>query len=331
MLAEFTSNEFYRDNPKEEGLRVMTSTPGRQKLIAFKNIEVEGTRLSDSNKSNPDEVSKVIALISGILGRQATADLEELWEIQEINGIPSVGVVSFISDQITALEEGCLKTFSIEDLRKIDLMIGTPEKFQGNERDVIIFTPSVDGTCSRSVGFMEEPSRFNVATSRAKLFTFFVHGKIPNNMERMQRLIKTMESPKTQSENKVKLPRGWSADPVGIRSQIEKELYEDLQIYRSARNAAGLHVFNKVKTCGLVADFVVYSERDDRAMLIEIDGKNSVVLPNEDNDRQTERLLTFRRAGWDVYYYDYLKRYKSGRETAFSELIEHADKFFTLT
>jgi hypothetical protein len=278
MLAEFTSNEFYRDNPKEEGLRVMTSTPGRQKLIAFKNIEVEGTRLSDSNKSNPDEVSKVIALISGILGRQATADLEELWEIQEINGIPSVGVVSFISDQITALEEGCLKTFSIEDLRKIDLMIGTPEKFQGNERDVIIFTPSVDGTCSRSVGFMEEPSRFNVATSRAKLFTFFVHGKIPNNMERMQRLIKTMESPKTQSENKVKLPRGWSADPVGIRSQIEKELYEDLQIYRSARNAAGLHVFNKVKTCGLVADFVVYSERDDRAMLIEIDGKNSVVL-----------------------------------------------------
>jgi hypothetical protein len=55
------------------------------------------------------------------------------------------------------------------------------------------------------------------------------------------------------------------------------------------------------------------------------------VLPNEDNDRQTERLLTFRRAGWDVYYYDYLKRYKSGRETAFSELIEHADKFFALT
>jgi len=331
MLAEFTSNEFYRDNPKEEGLRVMTSTPGRQKLIAFKNIEVEGTRLSDSNKSNPDEVSKVIALISGILGRQATADLEELWEIQEINGIPSVGVVSFISDQITALEEGCLKTFSMEDLRKIDLMIGTPEKFQGNERDVIIFTPSVDGTCSRSVGFMEEPSRFNVATSRAKLFTFFVHGKIPNNMERMQRLIKTMESPKTQAGNKVKLPRGWSADPVGIRSQIEKELYEDLQIYRSARNAAGLHVFNKVKTCGLVADFVVYSERDDRAMLIEIDGKNSIVLPNEDNDRQTERLLTFRRAGWDVYYYDYLKRYKSGRETPLSELIEHADKFFALT
>ena len=108
-------------------------------------------------------------------------------------------------------------------------------------------------------------------------------------------------------------------------------MYEDLQIYRSARNAAGLHVFNKVKTCGLVADFVVYSERDDRAMLIEIDGKNSVVLPNEDNDRQTERLLTFRRAGWDVYYYDYLKRYKSDRETAFSELIEHADKFFALT
>ena len=40
MLAEFTSSEFYRDNPKEEGLRIMTSTPGRQKLTAFKDIEV---------------------------------------------------------------------------------------------------------------------------------------------------------------------------------------------------------------------------------------------------------------------------------------------------
>ena len=28
--------------------------------------------------------------------------------------------------------------------KQIFLMIGTPEEFQGNERDVMIFTPSVD-------------------------------------------------------------------------------------------------------------------------------------------------------------------------------------------
>lgn len=329
MLAEFTSSEFYKDNPKEEGLRVMTSTPGRQKLVAFKDIEVAGTR-STSNKSNPDEVKKVVGLIGGILTREETEDLCDLWKIDEISGVPTVGVVSFISDQIVALEEACLKTFSIEDMRKVDLMIGTPEKFQGNERDVIIFTPSVDETCSRSVGFMEEATRFNVATSRAKLFTLFVHGKIPKNMERMQRMIKTMDSPISETTNQGRLPRGWQSDPSTIRSQIEKELYEDLINYRSERSSAALHVFNKVKTCGLVADFVLYSERDDRAFLIEIDGKNSVVLVNEDNDRQTERFLTFRRAGWDVYYYDYLKRYKGDRTIAFGELKEHADKFFAL-
>ena len=80
----------------------------------------------------------------------------------------------------------------------------------------------------------------------------------------------------------------------------------------------------------LIADFDLFSENDDRALLIEIDGKNSVVLENEDNDRQTERLLTFRRAGWDVHYYDYLKRYKTNRETAFAEFTEYADKFFAL-
>ena len=331
MLAEFTSNEFYKDNPKEDGLRVMTSTPGRQKLVAFKDIEVSGTRASSTNKSNPEEVNKVIELIRDILAGTKNAELEDLWKIDEIKGSPNVGVVSFITDQIGALEEACLKEFSIEDTRKIDLMVGTPEKFQGNERDVIIFTPSVDENCSRSVGFMEEASRFNVATSRARFFTFFVHGKIPNNMERMQRLIKTMESPKTDEEKQSRLPRGWTSDSSLIKSQIEKELLEDLQAYKSLHSTAGLHVFTKVKTCGLIADFVLYSEDDDRALLIEIDGKNSVVLENEDNDRQTERLLTFRRAGWDVYYYDYLKRYKSNRESAFAGFTEYADKFFALT
>lgn len=331
MLAEFTSNEFYKDNPKEDGLRVMTSTPGRQKLVAFKDIEVNGTRASSTNKSNPEEVKKVIELIRDILVGTKNAELEDLWKIDEIKGSPSVGVVSFITDQIAALEEACLKEFSIEETRKIDLMVGTPEKFQGNERDVIIFSPSVDENCSRSVGFMEEASRFNVATSRARFFTFFVHGKIPNNMERMQRLIRTMESPKTEEEKQSRLPRGWTSDSSQIKSQVEKELFEDLQAYRSLNSTAGLHVFTKVKTCGLIADFVLYSEDDDRALLVEIDGKNSVVLENEDNDRQTERLLTFRRAGWDVHYYDYLKRYKSNRESAFAEFTEYADKFFALT
>jgi very-short-patch-repair endonuclease len=253
-----------------------------------------------------------------------------LFEIGEIQGVPSIGVVSFISDQISALDEECMRAFSIEDMKKTDLMIGTPEKFQGNERDVIIFTPSVDETCSRSVGFMEEARRFNVATSRARLFTFFVHGKIPNNMERMQRLIKSMETPGQTNIPNSKLPRGWTADASQLRSPIEKELFEQLMNYRSRHSSSGLHVFTKVKTCGLIADFVIYSENDDRALLIEIDGKNSALLQNEDNDRQTERLLTFRRAGWDVHYYDYLKRYKTDKDIAFAEFADYADKFFAL-
>jgi hypothetical protein len=331
MLAEFTSSEFYQDNPKDEGLRVMTSTPGRQKLIAFKNIEVSGSRLSGSNKSNPEEVTRVKGLIVDILAGKKDGDLKELGDIEEIKGLPSVGVVSFISDQIAALEEECMKTFSIEEMKKVDLMIGTPEKFQGNERDVIIFTPSVDETCNRSVGFMEEAKRFNVATSRARLFTFFVHGKMPNNMERMQRMIRSMEGTKPSNGDQSKLPRGWRTDSSQLRSQIEKELFEQLMDYRSRWNSKGLHIFTKVKTCGLIADFVIYSENDDRALLIEIDGKNAAVLKNEDNDRQTERLLTFRRAGWDVQYYDYLKRYKNGKDVVFAEFSNYADKFFALS
>ena len=77
------------------------------------------------------------------------------------------------------------RKFTVKEINSISLMIGTPEEFQGNERDIMIFTPSIDINQSRSKAFMEDLNRFNVATSRAKYFTYFIHGKIPSNMKIM--------------------------------------------------------------------------------------------------------------------------------------------------
>ena len=64
MLAEFTSSEFYKDEVYTEGLRIMTSTPDRQKLVAFKDLHVEGTRTDRKGKKfHPGEAFKVIELI----------------------------------------------------------------------------------------------------------------------------------------------------------------------------------------------------------------------------------------------------------------------------
>ena len=104
----------------------------------------------------------------------------------------SIGVVSFMRDQVSRIEEETSLSFSDDQLKSIDFMVGTPEDFQGNERDVMIMAPGVDEKSSRSRGFMENDNRFNVASSRAKFYTFFVHGKLPNNMMRMKTMMNHM-------------------------------------------------------------------------------------------------------------------------------------------
>ena len=331
MLAEFTSSEFYKDEVYTEGLRIMTSTPERQKLIAFKELHVEGSRTDRKGKKyHPGEAYKVIELIKAILNSSDSDDLLEMRSIPFMPPTPTIGVVSFISDQVQYLNECSLKEFSVDQISSCDLLIGTADAFQGNERDVMIFTPSVDESCSRSARFMEESRRFNVATSRAKYFTFFVHGALPENMERMNRLVSTMSSEKTTDSSLDLLPRGWKFDLDNLKSQLERDLGRRLSHYVDSNPQYALSVFNKVVTCGLTADFVVYSRHSDKAILMEIDGKYAIRNGNSNVDLQTERLLTLKRAGWNVFYYDYLMHFKLSAEQAFKEFEEKANAYFSV-
>ena len=70
------------------------------------------------------------------------------------------------------------KIYSDSQLNKVELMIIIPEEFQGNERDVIILTPSIDEDQNRSKAFMEDPNRYNVMTNIAKYFTYFIYRKL---------------------------------------------------------------------------------------------------------------------------------------------------------
>ena len=81
-------------------------------------------------------------------------------------------MISFTREQVRYMKSEAEKKLTDEEVESINLMIGTPEEFQGNERDVMIFAPSIDPDQKRSKGHMEDPNRFNVATSRARYFTF---------------------------------------------------------------------------------------------------------------------------------------------------------------
>ena len=61
---------------------------------------------------------------------------------------------------------------------------------------------------------------------------------------------------------------------------------------------------------------------------MEIDGKYGTKTVTR-VDLQTERLLTLKRAGWNVFYYDYLMHFKLSAEQAFKEF-EEANAYFAV-
>ena len=150
MLAEFTSDEFYKTEGVDSGLRIMTALPDKKALNAFKDLPVSTLRESTS-KVNLGEVEKAFELIESFAKGQPSALTQEVFNMPPLASKPiTVGVISFMRDQVNYMLTEIQKRLTEDELERIDLMIGTPEEFQGNEKDVIILAPCIDPNQKRS-------------------------------------------------------------------------------------------------------------------------------------------------------------------------------------
>ncbi|MCT0219502.1 AAA family ATPase [Synechococcus sp. CS-1329] len=315
MLAEFTSEQFYKDESPESGLRIMTAVPDKKALNAFMDIEV-ASRREENSQINKGEVEKAFEVILSF-AKQAPTDLtKEVFGMPQLVGKSiSLGVVCFIRDQVNYMKEEVLRRLTDEQQERISLMIGTPEEFQGNERDVMIFTPAIDEEQKRSKAFMEDRNRFNVATSRAKFYKYFIHGKLPSNMILMQQMLTKMGQGKSEIKemDKGHLPIGWTYKKSECDSDFElviADVLEDL-IVREYPNR--LTLYNQVRTCGFRLDFVVYDRTSKRAVGIEVDGKYHY-LDNGSSytDEHLERANALKRADWVIKYLPYWNWFQDG-------------------
>lgn len=335
MLAEFTSEQFYKDESPESGLRIMTAVPDKKALNAFMDIEVVSRR-EENSQINKGEVEKAFEVILSF-ARQTPTDLtKEVFEMPQLEGKSiSLGVVCFIRDQVNYMKEEVLRRLTDEQQERISLMIGTPEEFQGNERDVMIFTPAIDEEQKRSKAFMEDRNRFNVATSRAKYFTYFIHGKLPANMILMQQMLTKMGQGKSDIKemDKGHLPIGWTYKKSECDSDFELVIAEVLEDLIAREYPSRLTLYNQVQTCGFRLDFVVYDRVTKRAVGIEVDGKYHY-LDNGSSytDEHLERANALKRADWVIKYLPYWNWFQDGwieREAAAAnELRQFIRDFF---
>lgn len=315
MLAEFTSEQFYKDERPDSGLRIMTAVPDKKALNSFMDIEVS-TKREENSQINKGEVDKAFEVIQSFAKDAPNNLTNEVFEIPQLHGKPiSVGVVCFIREQVNYIKEEVLRRLTDEQQERISLMIGTPEEFQGNERDVMIFTPAIDEEQKRSKAFMEDRNRFNVATSRAKYFKYFIHGKLPSNMLLMQQMLTKMGQGKNDIKEMDKgyLPIGWTYKKSDCDSDFELVVADVLEDLISREYPNRLALYNQVNTCGFRLDFVVYDKTSKKALGIEVDGKYHYLDDGSSyTDEHLERANALKRADWVIKYLPYWNWFQDG-------------------
>ena len=305
-LANWTSNQFYSNNNtsfSSGGLKIMTETPEKMNINCFKIVNVSGRR---EGKTIIAEAEKVIEIIRDLTSQNMQTEFELP---PHINTDFTIGVISMLRDQIELIKDllreefpdGHLAAFGIDpDARE---GVGTPEEFQGNERDIIIFSLCLDVN-SKAFRHFQNAQRLNVATSRAKQFTYFVYSEIPGGFNKIKDYFAYMSSSKSLQD-----------DLKPFESDFERYVYSYLECYIKRNQKYKITLHNQVEAAGQKRlDFVIYNHDTKKSVVIEVDGRQHYQdqLKDTYTIEHIQRMDILCRAGWNIINTPYYKWYAGG-------------------
>jgi superfamily I DNA and/or RNA helicase len=301
-LASFTSKKFY-----ENKIYIMTKNPNLEDK-AFKSVKVNGRRHLKFNVVE-EEINEVFKIIESLKTHRKYEDVVLPDYVPENF---SIGVLSFTRDQTNSLR---IKSY---EYGYEDILIGTPEEFQGHEKDVMTISLSLDETCTRSKTHYENKNRFNVATSRAKYFTFLVYGGIPENFHLTKEYIAHFESIENVDRKDIDTENA-SFDESKFDSELEEFVYNYLKDMVKEINKnynADIRIYNQYETCGYRLDFVLYNRKNKKFIALEVDGPYHYEMAGLQNinyaDWHVERSERLKRAGWKIIHTPYYRWFING-------------------
>lgn len=308
QLAHYTNKKFYN-----EELKIMTDTPERATVNCFQSFQVDGKK---EKKRNIPEVLKVIEIIKHIHDLEKCVGIEKSPYCSD----KSIGIISLLREQVECIKEELLSKNSklnlVEEndyfiLNDCRIKCGTPEELQGDEFDYVIFSATVDSDTRNHAHYNNE-NRLNVATSRAKYFTYFIYSdvaRIPFFASYLRHF-----GVKVETEIKDDELLGWTYCKNNFESQFEEYIAYVLKDIINNNSPKYWKLFNQVNFAKKRIDFVILNEINKKFVAIEVDGQfhfknsNSRVYSEEHNERMD--LLT--RAGWKVVNTPYFAWFRDG-------------------
>jgi hypothetical protein len=144
QLIEFSAKRFYDDR-----IALVTRHPRHEQADVIDVRRVSGATVHDG--VNQAEVDAVVA---------------------EVRRLPEAGRLAVITPfraQADALEAALLNAFTVAEIERLGLRVGTVHAFQGSEADTVVASLGlVDGDAPARQRFVADPNLFNVLVTRAR-------------------------------------------------------------------------------------------------------------------------------------------------------------------
>lgn len=156
-LIAFSNRQFYASR-----LKVMQSRPGTSQSSALEFVKIEGRRTSTGRNSAERDY----------LVQEVRAHIEK-YRASPVK--PTIGVLSPFREQAEFLDREIRKAVSLDTLRDFLVRVSTPYGFQGEERDVMLISLSIDNESARAAVYLNREDVFNVSIIRAKERQVVVH------------------------------------------------------------------------------------------------------------------------------------------------------------
>ncbi|QDV22462.1 AAA domain-containing protein [Aureliella helgolandensis] len=296
-IIRFSNSEFYRNSlsiMRHSEYPADSEIPAEEELeTGLKVLHVAGQR--DGNGRNATEAELIVKHVVGLFESPLSGSPEVL---------PSIGVVSPFREQVEYLRKQFDQHLSLEQMQSIDLLVGTAHSFQGEERDVVHLSLTLDDQAhSASFRFLESPNLLNVAITRARHLQRVYHSFQLNTL-RMDSLVRRyLES---APHHRATTPKGQNFHHDEFRSAVAAALSERGHLTEVDFPIGGFHLDLLMRGHGslLGIDLVGYP-----GMLMDA--------------FQLERYRMLRRAGLHVYplsYRSWLQSPEAAIERALSTL-----------
>jgi len=277
-------NEHYRCHPRiarwfndafyASQLEVLTDVADfdeDRRAISWTDVAGTATRPVGRSGSwvNVDEAQAVIAILK-----------------QETASGNTVGVVTPFAAQSDLIERLAVSEFGRDLLGEVDFRVGTSHRFQGDERDVMVFSPVIaPGIAPSAARWVERERRLiNVAVSRARQRLHIVGSPQIANFN-----VPTLVSLRTFIENVTEQEEGRISPQFA--SEAEERLYVSML-------EEGLNPLSKFNVQGYELDFAVFA--GSRRFDIEVDGDQHRDEAGRSCRQDVVRDRILSRSGWMV-------------------------------